>query len=326
MGGSKLHENMSAERVPFARQVSSPRFELLQEARAVAEDALVPPLARLASSNFASSAKVAEVYVGNDKVATAVAASEPGVEIVKPVQTPPWFVFVVSSTIQFCINGFLAPASRVLNCYTVQPELIRRGSIRKPWNGLLETFFALGSMEGAWAMARGSFYGSLGYLTYEAVNSALCKAFGVSRKVAGAQSLKEFAATVCVDATALAAAYSFFSVRVVLSTDFASDARARLFKNGPDVLRKLGFASLYRGFGYALAASLLRDVAIVLRKRSRTRAGLVVGWALVLGVCPFFEMAVARAAVGGLQGMGPLQVARSVVKGPWSAVTLVARI
>ena len=69
-------------------------------------------------------------------------------------------------------------------------------------------------------------------------------------------------------------------------------------------------------------------MALALRRGSRTKRSVsfLVGWALILGVAPFLEIAVTRATLGGFDHMPLTQAAASVWKGPWTLVTLFMRM
>jgi hypothetical protein len=311
----------------------------MQVMTAVVEEAFRPPLARLASQNFASGADVAEVFRADEDKARGASAgdSEPGVEIIKPAQLPAAVEVALKVGIQLLLSVLLAPVQKCVQVFSTQPELLARGTLTKPYVGLGQVFFSLGASEGFWSLFRGGFVSSAAHLLHGAVRRSAAAQLGrVVAKSSSDTPVRVVALHCASDVVAVSAVYGLFSVQTRLATDFATESRPRLYAGPADVVRSVGVKGLYKGLGWALAASCLRDVAILLRVAKFKRAGpgfralgLLANAAslgLIFGVIPFFELAVSRRCLGGLEGLGVWATFEAVTRGPWTWVSLWTRL
>ncbi|KAJ6812548.1 putative ADP,ATP carrier protein ER-ANT1 [Iris pallida] len=206
-----------------------------------------------------------------------------------------------------------APVERVKLLLQNQGEMIKRGQLRKPYNGIGDCFLRVFREEGALSLWRGNQANVIRYFPTQAFNFAFKgyfqSLFGRSKEKDG--YVKWLAGNVASGSAAGATTSLFLYHLDYARTRLATDAiecqsnNQRQFKGLMDVYRKTlasdGFAGLYRGFGVSITGitlyrglyfgiyDTLKPIVLVGSLEGNFFASFALGWSIttVSGVCAY---------------------------------------
>ncbi|KAJ6831124.1 putative ADP,ATP carrier protein ER-ANT1 [Iris pallida] len=221
--------------------------------------------------------------------------------------------FVMGGAAAAVAKSGAAPMERVKLLLQNQGEMIKRGNLRKPYNGIGDCFVRVFREEGALSLWRGNQANVIRYFPTQAFNFAFKgyfqSLFGCSKEKDG--YVKWLAGNVASGSAAGATTSLFLYHLDYARTRLATDAiecqtnNQRQFKGLIDVYRKTlssdGFAGLYRGFGVSITGitlyrglyfgiyDTLKPILLVGSLEGNFFASFALGWSVttVSGVCAY---------------------------------------